>query len=141
VIVWLTVLELLIAIDPRPPSWALYVHIGLGVLIVLVAAWNYLRLRETEAPGRIKRTVRATFGISVAMAFLGVLLWANVGAGWNLVLGYSVWDVIHIFHVLNGLAILAQAAAAATAFDMWEEKEFEHPTRPGEIPEPAPMTT
>ena len=134
--VWLVVLELLVAIDPRPPSWVLYVHIALGIGIIALAGYNFVRVRATTAPGRVKRTVRATFGLAILMAFLGILLWANIGNGGFTLLGYNFWDAVHVFHVLNALAILAQAAATATAFDMWEEKEFERPTAPGVIPAP-----
>ena len=137
--VWLVFFELLVAIDPRPPSWGIYVHVALALLIVLLAGVNFVGVRETSAPGRVKRTVRATFALSWVMVALGLLLWAGVGAGEPVLLGYSVWDLVHVFHVVNALAILAQAASAATAFDMWEEREFERPTRPGEIPAaPAP---
>ena len=32
--------------------------------------------------------------------------------------------VVNLFHLIFGLAIIAQAASTATAYDMWEEKEF-----------------
>lgn len=132
--VWLVLLELLVAIDPRPPPWSIYVHAGLGVLIILLAAANYGQVRATCAPGRTKRTVRATLALSVLMAPLGIFLWADIGTHWSVFLGYSVWDLVDVFHVVNALAILAQAASAATAFDMWEEKEFERSSTPGEVP-------
>jgi len=134
--VWLIVLELLVAIDPRPPSWSIYVHVALGVLIVVLATGNFVGVRRTSAPGRTKRTVRATLGLSVAMVPLGVLLWADVGAAWQVLLGYSFWDLVHVLHVVLALAILAQAASAATAYDMWEEQEFSQNTTPGETPPP-----
>ena len=135
--VWLAFLELLVAIDPRPPSWSIYVHVGLGLLIVLLAAVNFRKVRTSRAPGRIKRTVRATLALSLVAAILGVLLWGEVGTTVPVLLGYSLWDVLHVLHVVNALAIFAQAASAATAFDMWEEKEFERATEPNEIPAPA----
>jgi hypothetical protein len=33
-------------------------------------------------------------------------------------------DSINFLHVAVALAIITQAASSATAFDMWEEKEF-----------------
>ncbi|HTP56014.1 MAG TPA: hypothetical protein VML53_05035 [Thermoplasmata archaeon] len=134
--VWLVAIELLVAVDPRPPSYWIYVHAPLGLLIVLLATVNFLAVRASAAPGRIKRTVRATLALSILMGLLGILLWANVGAGVVVALGYTGWDLLHVLHVLNALAILAQAAAAASAFDMWEEKEFERSTAPGRIPPP-----
>ncbi len=43
-----------------------------------------------------------------------------------------------IFHAVNALAIITQAAAAAIAYDMWEDHEFEKESLPGVIP-PAPV--
>jgi len=134
--VWLVVLELLVAVDPRPPSYWIYVHAPLGLLIIVLATVNFRAVRSTAAPGRIKRTVRATLALSILMGILGVMLWADLGAGAVVAFGYSLWDLLHVLHVLNALAIVAQAAAAATAFDMWEEKEFERSTAPGQIPSP-----
>ena len=134
--VWLAFLELLVAVDPRPPSWWIFVHAGLGTLLIVLGAWNFASVRATAAPGRTKRTVRATLALLALLAVLGVLLWANVGKTTTVVLGYSVWDLLHILHVVNALAVIAQAASAATAFDMWEEKEFERTTAPGVIPPP-----
>jgi hypothetical protein len=133
-LVWLVFLELLVAIDPKPPGWFLYLHAALGLLIIVVAYTNYVTARASAAPGRIKRTTRATFALSILMAVLGPLLWANVGANVTVGFGVSVWDGLHLLHVANALAIFAQAAASASSYDMWEEKEFERPTRPGEIP-------
>lgn len=138
--VWLVFFELLVAINPRPPSWSIYVHAALGGLILLLAAWNFVRVRDTEAPGRIKRTVRATVALSCLTVPLGILLWARVGVGWPLVLGYTFWDGLHLLHVVVALAIFAQAAAAASAFDMWEEREFEQRSAPGSIPGPQGPT-
>jgi hypothetical protein len=139
--VWLVFLELLVAIDPQPPSWAIYVHASLGILIILLAASNYAQVRATSAPGRTKRTVRATLWLTVLMAFLGVFLWVGIGQQWSVFLGYTVWDLVHVFHVVNALAIFAQAASAATAFDMWEDKEFERGSPPGIVPAPPPVRT
>ena len=136
-LVWLVFLELLVAMAPGPPAWFIYVHAPLGLLIIGVAYANLRSIRATTAPGRTKRTVSATFTLTLVMAVLGVLLWAQIGAGVGVLLGFSVWDLLHIFHVVNALAIIAQAASAATAFDMWEEHEFERPTTAGTVP-PAP---
>ncbi|HYA11341.1 MAG TPA: hypothetical protein VEH10_06725 [Thermoplasmata archaeon] len=136
--VWLVFLELLLTFAPGPPSWLLFVHAALGALILVLAAWNLGRVRGTSAPGRIKRTVRATVALAIFVAILGILLWTNLGASTPLLLGYSVRDLLLFLHVVNALAIFAQSAAVATAFDMWEEKEFERPSRPGETP---PMPT
>jgi len=42
-------------------------------------------------------------------------------------------------HVMNGFAIITQAAAVAIAYDMWVDREFAKETAPGEVPAmPAP---
>lgn len=139
--VWVVLVELLVAIDPVPPGWLIYLHAGLGCLIIVLAVSNYVQVRATTAPGRTKRTVRATLGLSVLMAALGFWLWLNLGASTAVAFGYTVWDLVHVLHVLNAIAIIAQAASAATAYDMWEEKEFAVETRPGEVPPlPTPQS-
>ena len=35
-----------------------------------------------------------------------------------------VTSALHAIHIVCALAILAQASSVATAYDMWEEKEF-----------------
>lgn len=139
--VWLVFFELLVAIDPTPPSWFLYLHAALGVLIIWVAAVNYVQVRATSAPGRTKRTVRVTLWFAVSMAFLGIFLWLGMGVHWPGFLGFSLWNLVDFLHAVIALAIIAQAASAATAFDMWEEREFERGSAPGEIPPPSPSTT
>ena len=138
--VWLVFFELLVAIDPTPPSWFLYLHAALGVLIIWLAAVNYVQVRATSAPGRTKRTVRATLWLAASMAFLGIFLWLGMGVHWPELFGFSFWDLVDLLHAVIALAIIAQAASAATAFDMWEEREFERSTRPGEVPPPPSPT-
>ena len=134
--VWLVFFELLVAIDPTQPSWFLYLHAALGFLIIWLAALNFVQVRATSAPGRTKRTVRATLWLSVSMAFLGVLLWLGMGVPWPRIVGFSLWNLMDLLHAVIAFAIFAQAASAATAFDMWEEREFGLGTAPGEIPTP-----
>jgi len=57
-----------------------------------------------------------------------------VGAGWPILFGLTVWNLIIFIHVVNAFAIITQMAAVAIAYDMWEDKEFLQDTHPGEVP-------
>ena len=69
------------------------------------------------------------------MVVLGLLLWFNVGTGWVIpAANVTIFQAILFFHVVNALAIITQAAAVAIAFDMWEDREFDKETEPGQVP-------
>ncbi|HYK93476.1 MAG TPA: hypothetical protein VEY07_05480, partial [Thermoplasmata archaeon] len=122
------------------PEWLLYGHLFLGFGVVALAYSNSSSLRDTRVPGRLKRIAAATFSLSILMVVLGFLIWFHVGDAWATpVPGYSVYTVLIVFHAINAFAILAQAAAVAIAYDMWEDHEFEQVTEPGEVP-PAPSS-
>jgi uncharacterized membrane protein len=89
------------------------VHMLIGVIMVILGAYNLTNLRKTEAPARLVRICTATLGLIVLQGILGILLRYDVLAG-----------IISIIHLGSALAIIAQAASVATAHDMWEEKEF-----------------
>ena len=73
------------------------------------------------------------------MVVLGGFLLLNVGAASMLPgVGVSVFHAILFVHIVNGFAILTQAAAVAVTFDMWEEREFERPSAPGSCPRRLP---
>jgi hypothetical protein len=135
-IIWIVVVEFVLAMTPQAQPFLSYVHAGLGLLIVLITYWNFEAVRSTTAPARIKRIARITFQLSIVMVFFGFLLLVNVGASWVLVGGLTLWDGIIFLHLLLALAIITQAASTATAYDMWEEKELFEATRPAEIPAP-----
>jgi hypothetical protein len=134
---WLAVLQVVIGVllasgvatSPVVPL----VHGAIGGAVVVWAFVNFRAVRATRAPGRTKRTVAATFAISILMIPLGLLLFFGVGNGVG-VYGFSANDAIGIVHLVFALAIVTQAASTATGFDMWEEREFEHETEPGAIP-------
>jgi hypothetical protein len=132
--IWIVFLEFLFAMIPFWQPLLTYLHAGLGFIIVTLAYYNFAALRKTTVPGRVKRIASATFSLAVLMAVLGPLLLVNVGAGWSILFGITVWNVILFIHVVSAFAIITQMAAVAIAYDMWEEKEFLEETRPGEIP-------
>jgi hypothetical protein len=138
--IWVVFVEFLLAMIPQGQPYLLYVHGVLGFLIVALAYSNYRALRGTTAPGRIKRVASASFSLSVFMAFLGPLIFFNVGAGGTILFGLTVWNALLFLHVVTAFGIITQMAAVAIAYDMWEEKEFLRETRPGEVPR-APTGT
>lgn len=131
---WLVVVAFLLAMWPRAPAWAAYAHAALGVGLVLLASGNARAVRATAVPGRVKRTARSTVQLSVGAAVLGALLLFDVGAGWTLLFGVTVWALLLLLHVVLAIAVLAQAAAVGMSYDMWEEKEFLAETAPGDVP-------
>lgn len=132
--IWLVLLEFLLAMTRGAPSWLIYVHVALGVGIALLAFLNYANVRATAVPGRVKRTAQSTTQLGVAVALLGALLLFRVGADWTLLFGVTVYAIVLFVHVVLAFAIITQAAAVAIAFDMWEEKEFLEETAPGDVP-------
>lgn len=132
---WLVFFEILLGAWPSPPRVVPYLHIVLGLGIVLLAYSNFSHLRATRVPGRVKRIARSTFQLSLVAVFFGLILEANVGTSW-VVLGVSFFQLILFLHLVLALAIITQAAAVAIAHDMWEDREFEKETEEGAIPPP-----
>ena len=132
--IWVVFLEFLLAMIPFGQPVLIYLHAGLGFVILGIAYYNFSALRQTTVPGRVKRIASATFYLAILMVILGPLLLLNVGTGWPVLDGITVWNGILFIHVVNAFAIITQMAATAIAYDMWEEKEFLEETRPGEIP-------
>ncbi|MFI5413764.1 MAG: hypothetical protein ACHQ0I_04185 [Candidatus Lutacidiplasmatales archaeon] len=139
-VIWIVLLEFLLGTWPNPPWVVPYLHLVLGFLLILVLYNSFTQLRKTRVPGRVKRIAKASYGISILMAVLGLLLWFNVGSDWVVpFVNVSVYRGILVLHIVNALAIITQAAAVAIAFDMWEDREWEKETEPGEVPAaPAP---
>ena len=134
--IWVVLLEILLGLWPHPPLIIPYLHLVLGLIIVWIAYSNRTGLVATRVPGRVKRIAGVTLAFAILMVFLGLLLWFNVGGSWT-VLGISVFQGILVLHVVFAMAIITQMAAAAIAYDMWEDHEFDKETAPGEVP-PAP---
>ena len=132
--IWIVLVEFLLAMTPGGGPVLIYAHMALGVGIIALAWMNFDGIRRTKAPARPKRIAKATFQLSVSMGILGVLLAGRIGADWGL-FGITVYGIILLFHVVTAFAIITQAAATAIAYDMWEEREFEKDSEPGSVPE------
>jgi len=136
--IWVVFLEFLLGLWPAPPTPVPYLHLVLGLGIVLIAYYCYDGVRRTKVPGRVKRVAGASYSLSIVMAVLGFLLWFNVGTDWVIPwVNVSIYRGIMLFHIANALAVITQLAAVAIAYDMWEDHEFEKETEPGFVP-PAP---
>jgi heme A synthase len=119
--VWLAALEFILVWAPvagfAPP---LYAHIILGIIIFALAYSNASKLAKTSCPARIRRIVKVTVGLAVFEGLLGILLYFRNTAS----LPALVASTASFLHLGTALAIVTQAASTATAYDMWEEKEF-----------------
>jgi multisubunit Na+/H+ antiporter MnhF subunit len=95
-------------------------HLVIGLVVIALASVAFRLLRKTNCPDRLKRISRVTAILAGFQGVLGIVLYGlmrlNVAAIWQ--------DVVLLLHVAIALAIIAQASSTATAFDMWEEKEF-----------------
>jgi hypothetical protein len=97
------------------------VHVILGILLLIVTVTNARSLSALPVPERLKRICKVTAGFAVFQMLNGLALGAIVHLSLNLP---RLPSILHGIHVVCALTILAQAASVATAYDMWEEKEF-----------------
>jgi hypothetical protein len=132
--IWVVFLEFILAMAPQARPFTLYGHYALGFAIVAIAYYNFVAVRATTVPGRLKRIASATLSLSVLMAVLGPPLAFNVGSAWTILPGVTVWNLILLLHVTTAFGIITQMAGTAVAYDMWEEKEFLELTKVGDVP-------
>jgi len=146
-VIWIVLMEFLLVLTPVDDGstafWGLVAaHIGLGLAILGVTYLNFRSLRETHVPGRVKRVARAAFQLSILMAVTGMLLIPYPATPTGVThlgdtIGFppvTIFGIILLVHVVNAFAIITQCAAAAIAYDMWEDKEFAKETQEGEVP-------
>lgn len=132
--IWIVFIEFLLAMTPGASIVLIYLHIALGIAIIGLAWYNFNGVRGTKVPGRVKRISKVTLNLTIYIGVLGLLLYSGTGAALQLS-GITLRGLILFFHVVIGFGIITQAAAVAIAFDMWEDKEFDKETAPGEVPE------
>jgi len=121
-IIWVAFFQIIIILFPIIGQWPTdFLHAGLGLILLVSSYLVNNQVKVTACPARVKRIVKATFSMSIVQSALGILLFAllvlNIGEG--LVLGF-----LQLLHVGVALTIITQASSSATAYDMWEEKEF-----------------
>ena len=95
---------------------AILLHFALGLAVLVLAFMNYRSLMTTSAPVRVKRISKVILGMAALEGLLGIPLYGFTE-------GTLHWT-IDVLHLAVALAIIAQASSTATAYDMWEEKEF-----------------
>ena len=93
-----------------------YLHFVIGLAVLVLAIMNYSDLKGTSAPNRVKRISKTIPGMAAFDGLLGIPLFMFTE-------GTIHW-AINLLHLVVSLAIITQASSAATAYDMWEEKEF-----------------
>jgi membrane protease YdiL (CAAX protease family) len=110
------------------PRWmgaavGLPVHIILGLSFLTVTVSNARKLAALPVPVRLKRIGKVTMGFAIFQLVTGLALGGFRHLDPDLPLLASI---VHGVHAVVALAILAQASSVATAYDMWEEKEFQN---------------
>lgn len=118
--IWLAFLQIVIILLPRFTMFLVDAHAALGFVILLLAHYDNVQIKKTEAPNRLKRIVKSTAILATFQIVLGIILYADLRLSLNVPL---VW-AITLVHLIIALAIITQAASVATAYDMWEEHEF-----------------
>jgi hypothetical protein len=103
------------------PYLGLPVHAILGLVILVVTLTNVRRLGTLPVPERLKRISKVTAGFAVFQLIAGIVLGGVIHLAPTLPV---ISSVLRGTHIVIALAILAQTSSVATAYDMWEEKEF-----------------
>ena len=120
-LIWVAFVQILIGVVPVLQPLITYgVHPVVGLVVLVLSYLAFSQVKAAACPDRIKRITKTTFVLAAVQAFLGAGLYALVYLGAS----GTVVDVVDFVHVVNALAIVTQASSSATAFDMWEEKEF-----------------
>jgi hypothetical protein len=123
-LIWVAFLDILLGLfSPFGYPVIIPVHAVVGLLILGLAFNIKRRVGSSQCPDRIKRITRTTWYLAILQLVLGALL---AGAT-SISLSGPIMTLIVLVHAANALAIVTQASSSATAFDMWEEKEFGPP--------------
>lgn len=125
--VWLAFLQIVLITIPRFTIYLVDAHVALGLVILALAHFNNARIKKTDAPERLKRICKSTAILATFQIILGIVLYANLRLDFSI----PLVSVISFIHLVTALAIITQAASVATAYDMWEEREYS----------PSPKTT
>jgi hypothetical protein len=126
--VWLCFATLFVAVfDPIPYKG--HVHGVLGIAVLALAFRNRAVLNQSTCPARLKRIAAATASICVFALITGAVM-----AVPSLKAHTWIFNGLKVFHILAIGAILTQTSSIATAYDVWEQREYE----PGPPPTPSP---
>ena len=123
-IIWAAFLQIMfILFSPLGDTADLADHVVVAVANLGLAFGVYRSVRRTSCPARIKRITKTTWYLAIFQGVLGLALAAGVMLSW----GATYTGAISFVLVATALAIITQASSSATAYDMWEEKEFQAP--------------
>ena len=123
--IWLASLQILIIVMPRFTLYLVDVHALLGLIILGLAHYNNVKMKHTEAPNRLKRITKSTAILATFQIILGLILYANL----RMNVTVPLVEVIVFIHIVIALAIITQASSVATAYDMWEDHEYDAPKK------------
>ena len=98
-------------------------HVLLGVALLILTLSNARLLKTMPVPQRLKRISTVTTGFAIFQVVNGLALGAVTHLYPDLP---AAGAALRGLHVVCALTILAQASSVATAYDMWEEREFEN---------------
>lgn len=123
--VWLAFLQIvLVTVDvPGFKQYLVYGHTTLGLVILALAHYDNMQIKKASAPNRLKRIAKSTAILATIQPIFGVIILVNL----MLKLDIPLIGAITFLHLITALAIITQAASVATAYDMWEEKEYTSP--------------
>ena len=122
VVIWITFFQILfILFSPFDYSVNVPIHGIIGVVVFGIAFQVSSATARSPCPDRIKRITRTTRNLAALQGLLGIALAVGNALSW----GSLYATLVSLLHVANALAIITQASSSATAFDMWEEKEFQ----------------
>ena len=125
--VWLAFFSCVIIPRWTETKTGLWLHVVLGLAMLIVTQSNARSLQALPVPARLKRISKTTVGFAVFQIVCGL----GFGAAMHFLPDLpAVMQTLRIAHIVCALAILAQTSSLATAYDMWEEKEFQEPPRP-----------
>jgi len=119
-IVWLAFLQIIIILLPGFGIYLVDLHVVLGLAILGLAHYDNAQLKKSSAPNRLKRIAKSTAVLATLQIILGLILYANVRLSVNV----PLVNLVTFLHLVTALAIITQASSVATAYDMWEEHEF-----------------
>jgi hypothetical protein len=108
------------------PQWmgthvGIPVHTLLGLAVLVLALGNIRLLSALPVPSRLLRISKVTVGFAIFQIANGLALGAVMHLAPNLPF---VAPALIGIHIICALTIMAQASSVATAYDMWEEKEW-----------------
>lgn len=120
-LIWVVFLEMLIILFPVFGEQASEgLHEVVGVAVVVLAYYAFLKVQKTSCPYRIKLITRTTTILAIIAGLIGVIL----SLPGSYALTGSIEEFVLFLHFGLAVAVITQASSSATAYDMWEEKEF-----------------